>query len=37
MTARLADKDALIANLQKQIAEPPRNPDAPDGNDTDGV
>lgn len=37
MTARLADKDALIVNLQKQIAEPPRDPVAPDGNDTDGV
>lgn len=37
MASRLADKDALIANLQKQIAEPPSDPDAPVGNDTDSV
>ncbi|MGQ7848703.1 DNA-binding protein [Granulosicoccus sp. 3-233] len=37
MASRLADKDALIASLLKQITEPSRDPDAPDGNDTDSV
>ena len=37
MTARLADKDKLIATLQKQITEPPNDPDAPVENDTGGT
>ena len=37
MTSRLADKDELIASLQRQIAEPPSDPDAPVENDTGGV
>ncbi len=37
MTARLADKDALIASLQQRIVEPPSDPDAPVKNDTGGV
>lgn len=34
MTARLADKDELIAILQQQIARPPIDPDAPVEKDT---
>ena len=37
MTSRIADKDELIASLQQQIAEPPKDPDAPVENDTGGV
>lgn len=37
MTSRLADKDELIASLKQQIAEPPKDPDAPVENDTGDV
>ena len=37
MTARLANKDELIASLQRQIAQPPSEPAAPVENDTGGV
>ncbi len=33
MTARLADKDAMIASLQQQMAEPPCDPAEPVGGD----
>ncbi len=36
MSARLADKDELIASLQQQIVEPPSDPDAAVENDTGG-
>ncbi len=36
MTSRLVDKDELIASLQRQIAEPPSDPDARVENDTGG-
>ena len=37
LMARLADKDALIATLQRQIAELPKDPEAPVENDTGDV
>ncbi len=37
MTSRLADKDELIASLQRQITEPPNDPDSPVENDASGV
>jgi chaperonin cofactor prefoldin len=37
MTARLADKDAIIASLQQQMAEPPSDPDAPVKNGIGGA
>ena len=37
LTARLADKDAWIVTLQRQIAELPKNPEAPVENDAGGV
>ena len=37
MTARLADKDAWIATLQRPMGEPPSDPEAPVENDTGGA
>ncbi len=37
MASRLADKDELISTLQRQIAEPPSDPEAPVESDTGGV
>ena len=37
ITSRLADKDELIASLQRQFAEPPNDPQVPAKNDTGGV